>query len=129
MRQLEYPGGPAFVSDTVNPVSRGVVMLADAMSWVLLDIWKDVSAMANLDRSVLPAVVKALVDAKAEEAFHSAQSSTLYERTMCSGVRRTVGINLGRNRFYWTISELTCFLHIRGRHNGGWRNRGSRNCG
>lgn len=77
MRQPEYPGRPAFVSDTVNPVSRGVVMLADTISWALLGIWKDVSPMANLDMSVLPAVVKALVDAKAEEAFHSAQSSTL----------------------------------------------------
>lgn len=96
LRQLEYPEGPVLVSDTVNPVSWGAVMLADAMRWVLLGIWKDVSAMANLDKSALPAVRKSWFNAKADEASHSAQSSTVKELIICDVVRQTVSVSVSR---------------------------------
>lgn len=74
-------------------------MLADAMSSALLGISKDVSPMANLDKSDLPAVVKNLVDAKGEQSVHSSHFSALKERTIFNGAWWTVNVNLGWNLF------------------------------
>lgn len=62
-------------SDTVNPVSTGVEMLADKSTWTSAGILKEVSAMMNRDKSTLPTVGNALVRTEEE--------STLKERITC----------------------------------------------
>lgn len=104
-------------------------MLADAMRWPVPGIWKDVNAMANLDKLTAPAVGNALVHSKAEEASHSGQSATLKERMRCCAVWATVSVSSRSKYPHSRAFRLTSLLHARGRQNLGSGNDGSDNDG
>lgn len=98
MRSVQYPPASVLLSVTLNPLSSGVVILADVISRALLRIRKEVRPIVNLDKNASPAVEKDLVRGKAEEA--SPPSSALKERITCCGVRRTTGVSSRGNPFH-----------------------------